>query len=303
MKQTRVSIAAWLTSAALACALACSLGSFPALASQPGPQPGDVLLAQDDNDLDESNDLRGDHPYDVRDLEPAQPGDKTKGVAVDTTAAQLTKGIRWLGHASFLIQDGASGKNIYIDPFRLGKGLPPADLILVTHDHSDHLSPDDIALIAGKSTLVVSTAAAKGKLPKGLELRVVKPGDTLTVQGIRIDVVPAYNAKKQFHPKANGNVGFIIHAGDRTIYHAGDTDFIPEMKKLKVDVALVPIGGTYTMDAKEAAEAVNAMRPRVAVPMHYGTIVGSEADAESFKSMAKVPVVIFKPETPKPAKD
>jgi L-ascorbate metabolism protein UlaG (beta-lactamase superfamily) len=259
-----------------------------------------AALAQDDNDLDESDELRGDHPYDVRDLEPAQPGDKTKGVAVDTTAVQLTKGIRWLGHASFLVQDQTSGKNIYIDPFRLGKGLPPADIILVTHDHSDHLAPDDIASIAGKSTLVVSTSAAKGKIPKGIELRVVKPGDTLTVQGIRIDVVPAYNAKKQFHPKANGNVGFVVHVGGRTIYHAGDTDFIPEMKNLKVDVALVPVGGTYTMDAKEAAEAVNAMKPRVAVPMHYGTIVGSETDAESFKSLAKVPVVIFKSEAPKP---
>ena len=271
-----------------------------------------AALAQDENDLDESDDLQVDHPYDVRDREPGTPGDKAAGATPaadagseaaakpDTTAARLTRGISWLGHASFLIHDDATGKTIYIDPYKLGKDLPPADLILVTHDHGDHLSPDDIALISGKSTVIVSTAAARDKLPKGTSLTVVKAGDTLTVAGIRIDVVPAYNAKKQFHPKDKGNVGFVVHAGGRTIYHAGDTDFVPAMKNLKVDVALVPVGGTYTMDAREAAEAVNAMKPRVAVPMHYGSIVGSDSDAETFKGLAKVPVVILKPEAPKP---
>jgi L-ascorbate metabolism protein UlaG (beta-lactamase superfamily) len=282
----------------LVLALGLSASAAATCAPGSGQQPDSpaVLLAQDDSDVDESDVVPTDHPYDVRDMEPAKPAT----AASDTAAAGLTRGIRWLGHAAFLIQDGASGKNIYIDPFNLGEGLPPADIVLITHDHPDHLSPEDLAKITGKSTIVVTIAAGKKSLPDGTIPRIVKPGDTLTVGGIRLDVVPAYNVSKQFHPKAKGHVGFVVHAGGRTIYHAGDTDLIPEMKNLKVDVALVPVGGTYTMDAAEAAEAVNAMRPKVAVPMHYGSIVGSDADAAAFRAKARLPVVILKAETAEP---
>ncbi len=210
-----------------------------------------------------------------------------------TDVESLTKGIRWLGHASFLIQDA---KNIYVDPYDLPGGLPPADLILVTHDHGDHFSPDDIAKIIKESTTIVSIDAVRDKIPKKATFRAVKPGDTLTVQGVRIEVVPAYNIGKQFHPKEKGYVGFIIHSGGRSIYHAGDTDLIPEMKNIKTDVALLPAGGKFTMDGSEAAKAANLIKPKVAIPMHWGKIIGSDADAQTFKAQAQVPVVILKPE-------
>jgi L-ascorbate metabolism protein UlaG (beta-lactamase superfamily) len=207
--------------------------------------------------------------------------------------AALTKGLRWFGQSAFLIQDG---KNIYIDPFELGTGLPPADLILITHDHYDHFSPEDIKKIIQPSTTIVSVDLIKGKIPKGAAFKAVKPGDTLTVQGVRIEVVPAYNIGKPFHPKERGLVGFIVHAGGRSFYHAGDTDLIPEMKTIKADVALLPVGGKYTMDAGEAADAANLIRPKVAIPMHWGKVVGNAADAETFKAKAKVPVVILQAE-------
>ena len=124
----------------------------------------------------------------------------------------------------------------------------------------------------------------------------MKPGDSLSVEGIKIEAVPAYNIGKQFHPKTSGWVGYIVTIGGQRIYHPGDTDLIPEMEKIKADVALLPVGGTYTMTAEEAAEAANKIKPRVAVPMHFGTIVGSIKDAEKFKEKCQVPVQILKAE-------
>jgi L-ascorbate metabolism protein UlaG (beta-lactamase superfamily) len=292
MKETGIRIAVLFLGAALSLAIASSAAQ--ASRALDCGQDKAVLLAQGEDDLDTSDELRGDHPYDVRDREPVTPPQQQPEPGTPAaTPDDLLKGIRWLGHASFLIQNG---RNIYLDPFRLGEGLPPADIVLITHDHSDHLSPDDLAQIVTESTTIVSIAAARDKLPKKVAFVPVKAGDTLTVQGIHIQVVPAYNIKEQFHPKKLGYVGFIIDAGGRTIYDAGDTDFIPEMKNIKADVALLPVGGTYTMDGAEAAEAANAIKPRVAIPMHYGTIVGTEKDAQTFKSKAKVPVVIMKPE-------
>ena len=306
----------------------------PQVSAEAGPGTAEanfspVLLAEDEGDVDDSGDAQLQDAYEQREKGGTpSPGDTTKKAAQPagkpeapaktmqaepkTTSAapnapktdpeSLVKGIRWLGHAAFLIEDG---KSIYIDPFKLQEGLPPADIILITHDHSDHLSPGDLSKIVGESTIIVSVAAAKDRLPKKAVFRQVKAGDTLTVKDIRIEVVPAYNMKEKFHPKDMGLVGYIVHVGGRSIYHAGDTELIPEMNNIKADVALLPVGGTYTMDAADAARAANIIKPKVAVPMHYGTIVGSENDAKTFKAKCKVPVVILKVEAkpePKPAK-
>ncbi len=209
----------------------------------------------------------------------------------------MIENIHWLGHASFRIEND---KTIYIDPYEL-KGEPPkANLILITHDHSDHCSPDDVAKIAKDDTVIVTIAAAAQKL-KG-DVRVVKPGDSITVLGIPIEAVPAYNVNKfrspgePFHPKESGHVGFILTVGGQRIYHAGDTDIIPEMNDIQADIALLPAGGTYTMTAEEAAEAANRIKPKVAIPMHYGAIVGSIKDAERFRDLCETEVVILSQE-------
>jgi L-ascorbate metabolism protein UlaG (beta-lactamase superfamily) len=205
--------------------------------------------------------------------------------------ADLLEGITWLGHASFRIK--APQGVIYIDPWKLKDG-EPADLILITHGHHDHFSPEDVAKIRTADTMVVSVADVTRRL-RG-NVKTVKAGDKLTVRGVQIEVVPAYNPAKQFHPKAAGGVGYIITAGGRRIYHAGDTDAIPEMAGIQSDVALLPAGGTYTMTASEAAQVANRIKPGVAVPMHWGTVVGSRADAEAFRNQCEVPVEILEPE-------
>jgi len=205
--------------------------------------------------------------------------------------ADLLQGIAWLGHASFKIRSPEGV--IYIDPWKIRDG-EPADLILITHGHHDHFSPQDVKKIRKADTTIVSVAAVTTKL-KGT-VKTVKAGDTLTVGGVKIEAVPAYNPRKQFHPKLAGGVGFIITAGGRRIYHAGDTDAIPEMAEIKTDVALLPVGGKYTMTASEAAEVANMIQPAVAVPMHWGDIIGSRADAESFRAQCQVPVEILEVE-------
>ncbi|MFV2045081.1 MAG: MBL fold metallo-hydrolase, partial [Anaerolineales bacterium] len=201
----------------------------------------------------------------------------------------MIENIHWLGHDTFRIEND---KTIYIDPIKL-KGRPPkADLILITHDHFDHCSPDDVAKLAKNDTVIVTIAAAAQKL-KG-DVRVVKPGESLVVQGIPIETVPAYNVSKfripgvPFHPQESGHVGFILTVGGVRIYHAGDTDVIPEMDDIETDVALLPAAGTYTMTADEAAQAANRIKPKVAIPMHYGTIVGSVRDAQRFRDLCEV---------------
>jgi L-ascorbate metabolism protein UlaG (beta-lactamase superfamily) len=198
--------------------------------------------------------------------------------------------IHWLGHDSFRLEGEVT---VYIDPWKLPPNSPKADIILITHDHYDHCSPEDVAKIQKADTVIVTIPAAARKL-KG-EVKTVKPGDKITVKGIEIEAVPAYNTDKPFHPKGAGHVGFIVTLGGKRIYHAGDTDFIPEMKGLKVDIALLPVSGTYVMTAEEAAKAADAIKPEVAIPMHYGEIVGSERDAERFKELTSVQVTILKP--------
>ena len=206
----------------------------------------------------------------------------------------LIEGIYWLGHASFRIE--RDGLIVYIDPWQLEDG-PQADLILITHDHRDHCSPEDIAKIQKDDTTIVTISAAASMLSG--DIIVVQPGENLTVKGVQIETVPAYNLTKfrspgvPFHPKNAGHVGFIVTLGGDRIYHTGDVDVIPEMESIETDVALLPVSGTYVMTAEEAVEAAALIKPKVAVPMHIGRGIGSQDAAQQFKQAAPVPVEIL----------
>jgi L-ascorbate metabolism protein UlaG (beta-lactamase superfamily) len=204
----------------------------------------------------------------------------------------IIKKIHWLGHDGFRID---SEKVIYFDPYQIKSNIP-ADIIFISHDHFDHCSEDDIKKIQKKDTVIVTDATTAKKL-KG-NISVVKPGDKLTVDNIAIEVVPAYNTNKNFHPKTSGMLGFIVTVDGVRIYHAGDTDFIPEMSGIKTDIALLPVSGTYVMTAEEAVQAALAIKPAVAIPMHFNAIVGSEKDAALFKEKlaGKIEVAVLKQE-------
>lgn len=189
----------------------------------------------------------------------------------------VVKNIIWLGHDGFLIK--GDDKVVVIDPFQV-KQCEPADVILVTHEHYDHCSPEDIQKIQKASTVIVTESNSAKKLSG--DVRVVRPGDKLTVSGIPIEAVPAYNTNKNFHPKQNGWLGFILTVDGVRIYHAGDTDLIPEMDSIKTDIALLPVSGTYVMTAEEAVEAAKTIKPKLVIPMHYDAIVGSAEDARRF---------------------
>ena len=189
--------------------------------------------------------------------------------------------ITWLGHDGFLID---ASKKIYFDPYQI-EGGPTADIICISHEHFDHCSPEDVAKIQGPDTVIVTERQSEGKLSG--DIRVMKPGDALEVDGVTIRAVVSYNTHKDFHPRNNGWLGFIVEIDGVSIYHAGDTDFIPEMKDIEVDIALLPVSGTYVMTADEAVKAALAIQPKLAIPMHYGAIVGDESDAERFKDALK----------------
>jgi len=193
------------------------------------------------------------------------------------TIEEMTDKIVWLGHDGFRI-DGT--KTVYTDPYNIESGQD-ADIVLVTHEHFDHCSPDDIKKIQTPKTVVVTENDSAKKLSG--DIRILKPGDSLTIDDVRIEAVPAYNVDKDFHPKAKGWLGFILEMDGFRIYHAGDTDFIPEMEAFKVDIALLPVSGTYVMTSDEAVEAALAINPGLAIPMHFGAIVGGSADANNFK--------------------
>ncbi len=203
--------------------------------------------------------------------------------------------LHWFGHASFMIE--TSGKTIYIDPYILPDDPKKADLILVTHEHFDHCAVENIMKIANSALIITTEGAAK---KCNLNTKVVKEGDSVDLGWVNVKAVPAYNLNKPFHPRGLG-VGFIIEINDKKIYHAGDTDFIPEMKELKgIDLALLPIGGTYTMDIDDAVNAVKAFSPRIVIPMHYNSLEGLERDPNEFKekveSQTNSKVVILSPE-------
>ena len=206
----------------------------------------------------------------------------------------MTDNIKVYGQNSIRITMG--DKKIYIDPFQMKEAPNDADFLFITHEHSDHYSPADMKKVAGKNTILIMPESMQGKVSeaKGIvsKIEMVKPAETKTVEGLEFTTVPAYNINKQFHPKSNGWVGYILNVNGTKIYIAGDMDATDEAKAVKCDVALVPVGGTYTMTATEAAEIINIMQPKVAIPVHYGSVVGSAADAKTFKEKVKAPIKV-----------
>jgi L-ascorbate metabolism protein UlaG (beta-lactamase superfamily) len=199
------------------------------------------------------------------------------------------KQIHWMGHSAFRIDEGAM--QIYIDPFKLPANLPKADVIFITHAHFDHFSMEDIAKIKTNQTVIVAPKDVASQF--GNSAVTVIPGKAYTIGKLKVTTVPAYNLDKKFHPKENKWVGYIITLSNcQKIYHAGDTDFIPEMRDIVTDIAMLPCGGTYTTTAKQAAEAANSFKPKILIPMHYGSIVGSSADADTVKKLFKGETVI-----------
>ncbi len=202
--------------------------------------------------------------------------------------------LTWLGHDGFRIQNG---QVVYIDPFKI-EGGPKADIVLVSHEHSDHCNVDDLKKIVGPNTTIVAHAQSKGELSKlgAKEVKILKPGDKINLGDVGIEAVPAYNVNKfrepgkPFHPKEDGKLGYIVAVKSVRIYHAGDTDQIPEMENIRADIALIPVSGTYVMTVQEAAEAVASINPKVAIPMHYGAIVGSRKDAEALQKLVRCEV-------------
>jgi L-ascorbate metabolism protein UlaG (beta-lactamase superfamily) len=195
--------------------------------------------------------------------------------------------IHWLGHDTFRL-DGE--KTVCIDPYKI-KTPFNADIICITHGHFDHCSAEDLDKVRGDHTVIVAPAdCLKGLTGKTKAIRI---GEKVDVEGVEIEAVAAYNTNKDFHPKANHWVGYIITLDHTRIYHAGDTDHIPEMKNIKADIALLPVSGTYVMTAEEAAQAALDIHPKVAIPMHYGTIVGEAGDAERFRDLLKGKVEVL----------
>lgn len=205
----------------------------------------------------------------------------------------------WLGHDGFLITS-KSGKKICIDPYKVSGEFEPADIIIITHQHGDHCSLTDIRLFSSSNTEIIGIPLSKSVFEKVKYKTVhyVKPGDKVSSHGISFEIVPAYNITKfrspgvPFHPKEDLHVGIIIDLDGTLIYHTGDTDHIPEMADFEVDVALLPVSGTYVMTADEAIEAANTLKPKLAIPMHFGKTVGDRSMAEQFKNNAKCMVEV-----------
>lgn len=192
--------------------------------------------------------------------------------------------IEVLCHSSIRIE--GEDKIIYLDPFRIKEETKDADVIFITHSHYDHFSEDDINKVKNDNTKIIIT---NDLMDRTLELgfkeeniTVVVPSDSYKVSNIEIKTIPAYNTNKEFHPKENNWVGYILKLEEKNIYVAGDTDIIEENKDIKCDIALIPVGGTYTTDYKEAAELVNIINPKIVIPMHYAELVGTKEDAIKF---------------------
>jgi len=197
--------------------------------------------------------------------------------------------INWLGHSGFLIKNS---KIIYIDPFQIKDDLPKADYIFLTHSHYDHCSREDIDKILQEKTIIIAPADCQSKVFRSenkVHFEIVEENQELDLNGIKVSVLPSYNMNKPFHFPGSGGVGYLIKINDVLIYHAGDTDFIPEMQRLtgykqpgKNFIALLPISSKFTMSYEEAALAVKLIQPTLAIPMHYGSIAGTIEDANEF---------------------
>lgn len=195
----------------------------------------------------------------------------------------MLENIEVLCHSSIKIN---IEKVIYIDPFKIDKNYNDADIIFITHDHYDHYSEEDIDKIKKENTIIIVPEQLLTKLlNKGFKkdhIITVKPKKQYIVEGIKFETIPAYNINKEFHPKENKWIGYIIELNGIKYYIAGDTDITEENKKVRCDVAFVPVGGTYTMNFKEASSLVNKIKPKMAIPIHYGSIVGTKQDAINF---------------------
>ncbi|NLE22099.1 MAG: MBL fold metallo-hydrolase [Actinobacteria bacterium] len=207
----------------------------------------------------------------------------------------MLENIHRLGHDSFRLDGSVT---VYVDPWKLPPGPPPAELVLVTHDHYDHLSLPDIEAVAGPGTVVVGPASVTAQI-EGIETVTLAPGESAQVNGVDVGAVPAYNLDKfrapgqPFHPKEAGYVGYVFTLDGVRYYHAGDTDAIPEMRDVQCDVALLPVSGTYVMTCEEACHACDLVTAKHAVPMHYGDIVGDDDDAERFRDSCRIPVTVL----------
>jgi L-ascorbate metabolism protein UlaG (beta-lactamase superfamily) len=190
--------------------------------------------------------------------------------------------IELLGHSAFLIKNSAL---VYIDPFQL-KTNEKADIIFITHGHYDHCSLQDIEKIVKKGTIIIIPAGCQSKVMKleeDVDIKILNPGEQAIIKGIKVKAVPSYNTNKPSHPKGDGWNGYVLDFDNVRIYHAGDTDMIPEMSPLReIDIALLPVDGKFAMSADEAAKAAEIIKPKLAIPMHYGTVAGTKEDAERF---------------------
>ena len=206
----------------------------------------------------------------------------------------MLEGIEINCHSSIKIK---KSKTIYIDPFRISKEFHDADYIFITHSHYDHFSIEDILKINKEDTVYITVEETKEKLLNiGVSescIVIVKPNNEYAIEGISFNTYPAYNIGKPFHPKRNDWVGYVINLDNVKYYIAGDTDDIPEIESITCDIAFLPIGGTYTMNAKKAAELANTIDTKIVIPTHYGEIVGSKKDEEEFKRLTNKEVVIL----------
>ena len=190
-----------------------------------------------------------------------------------------------------------NNKTIYIDPFRINEVTHDADYIFVTHSHYDHFSTSDILKVAKIDTVFIATEDTKTSfelmgVPEE-QIIIVKPNNSYKTKDISFETVYAYNKEKKFHPKENNWVGYVINLNNTTYYIAGDTDNIEEIQNIKCDIAFLPIGGTYTMNAKEAAELANKIECKKVVPIHYGEIVGTQEDLKNFIELTKREVEVL----------
>lgn len=202
----------------------------------------------------------------------------------------MTDNIEVFCHSSIKI---TGSKIIYIDPFRIDKSFNDADYVFCTHSHYDHFSPEDIEKIIKEDTKLIVPKSMENEV-KDYDVLFTEPDKEYILDGINFKTTYSYNENKAFHPKENLWVGYIIEIDNKKYYIAGDTDNIPEMRNVECDVALIPIGGTYTMDYKEAADLANSINAKIIIPTHYGSIVGNMEDGEKFKNLVKNKEVVFK---------
>lgn len=207
----------------------------------------------------------------------------------------MLEDIHWLGHDSFRLDGSVT---VYIDPWKLPANQPVAGVILVTHEHFDHLSLPDVEKVSGPDTVLIGPAPVTAQVD-AVATVTLAPGESADVSGVQVTAVPAYNVDKfrapgaPYHPREAGGVGFVVSLDGVRYYHAGDTDAVPEMADVHCEVALLPVGGKFTMTAEEAAGACELIDAAAAVPMHYGEVIGDVRDAERFRDRCRIPVTIL----------